>query len=64
MNYLFYIEVTAVASGFSCQLWFGGKFLQFLDGKTAATHITASTGLTPKKEADFRRYSETGMGGG
>ncbi|KAJ5720597.1 uncharacterized protein N7483_008531 [Penicillium malachiteum] len=33
----------------------GGGFLQYLDGKTAATHIIAST-LTPKKCEEFRRY--------
>ncbi|KAJ5899227.1 DNA repair protein Rev1 [Penicillium taxi] len=33
----------------------GGGFLQFLDGKTAATHIIASS-LTPKKREEFRRY--------
>lgn len=33
----------------------GGGFLQFLDGKTAATHIIASN-LTPKKKVEFRRY--------
>jgi len=33
----------------------GGGFLQYLDGKTAATHIIASS-LTPKKCEEFRRY--------
>ena len=33
----------------------GGGFLQYLDGKTTATHIIAS-GLTPKKREEFRRY--------
>ncbi|KAJ5856472.1 uncharacterized protein N7529_010416 [Penicillium soppii] len=33
----------------------GGGFLQFLDGKTTATHIIASV-LTPKKREEFRRY--------
>jgi DNA repair protein REV1 len=33
----------------------GGGFLQFLDGKTTATHIIASA-LTPKKREEFRRY--------
>ncbi|EKV07959.1 DNA damage repair protein Mus42, putative [Penicillium digitatum PHI26] len=33
----------------------GGGFLQYLDGKTAATHIIASA-LTPKKREEFRRY--------
>lgn len=33
----------------------GGGFLQYLDGKTAATHIIASN-LTPKKKIEFRRY--------
>ncbi|KAI9832819.1 MAG: deoxycytidyl transferase [Phylliscum demangeonii] len=33
----------------------GGGFLQYLDGKTTATHIIAST-LTPKKRVEFRRY--------
>ncbi|EGD93538.1 DNA damage repair protein Mus42 [Trichophyton tonsurans CBS 112818] len=33
----------------------GGGFLQYLDGKTAATHIIASA-LTPKKKEEFRRY--------
>jgi DNA repair protein REV1 len=32
-----------------------GGFLQYLDGKTAATHIIA-TSLTPKKREEFRRY--------
>ncbi|KAI2726099.1 hypothetical protein CBS147332_2986 [Penicillium roqueforti] len=34
---------------------YGGGFLQYLDGKTAATHIIA-TALTPKKREEFRRY--------
>ena len=33
----------------------GGGFLQYLDGKTNATHIIASS-LTPKKREEFRRY--------
>ncbi|KAJ5661859.1 uncharacterized protein N7477_009475 [Penicillium maclennaniae] len=33
----------------------GGGFLQYLDGKTIATHIIASS-LTPKKREEFRRY--------
>jgi DNA repair protein REV1 len=33
----------------------GGGFLQYLDGKTIATHIIASS-LTPKKCEEFRRY--------
>ncbi|KPM35612.1 hypothetical protein AK830_g10949 [Neonectria ditissima] len=33
----------------------GGGFLQYLDSKTMATHIIAST-LPPKKSADFNRY--------
>lgn len=33
----------------------GGGFLQYLDGKTSATHIIASA-LTPKKREEFRRY--------
>ncbi|KAJ5619796.1 hypothetical protein N7510_003780 [Penicillium lagena] len=33
----------------------GGGFLQYLDGKTFATHIIASS-LTPKKREEFRRY--------
>lgn len=33
----------------------GGGFLQYLDGKTAATHIIASS-LTLKKREEFRRY--------
>ncbi|KAJ0419447.1 hypothetical protein BJY00DRAFT_302186 [Aspergillus carlsbadensis] len=33
----------------------GGGFLQYLEGKTAATHIIASS-LTPKKRDEFRRY--------
>ncbi|KAM0493820.1 hypothetical protein ACHAP8_009042 [Fusarium lateritium] len=33
----------------------GGGFLQYLDSKTMATHIIAST-LPPKKSVDFNRY--------
>ncbi|KYK55593.1 hypothetical protein DCS_07556 [Drechmeria coniospora] len=33
----------------------GGGFLQYLDGKTMATHIIAST-LPPKKSVEFHRY--------
>lgn len=33
----------------------GGGFLQYLDSKTIATHIIASS-LTPKKREEFRRY--------
>ncbi|KAJ5168884.1 uncharacterized protein N7482_004478 [Penicillium canariense] len=33
----------------------GGGFLQYLDSKTLATHIIASS-LTPKKREEFRRY--------
>ena len=33
----------------------GGGFLQYLDGKTSATHIVAST-LTPKKREEFYKY--------
>lgn len=33
----------------------GGCFLQYLDGKTSATHLIAST-LTPKKKIEFRKY--------
>lgn len=33
----------------------GGGFLQYLDGKTSATHIIASS-LTPRKCEEFRRY--------
>ncbi|UPX10355.1 deoxycytidyl transferase [Ascochyta rabiei] len=33
----------------------GGGFLQYLDGKTAVTHIIASS-LTPKKVVEFRQY--------
>ena len=33
----------------------GGGFLQYLDGKTAVTHVIASN-LTPKKKIEFRRY--------
>ncbi|OAX81285.1 hypothetical protein ACJ72_04372 [Emergomyces africanus] len=32
-----------------------GGFLQYLDGKTSATHIIASA-LTPKKREEFRKY--------
>ncbi|KAF7118358.1 hypothetical protein CNMCM5793_007872 [Aspergillus hiratsukae] len=34
---------------------YGGGFLQYLDGKTVATHIIASS-LTPKKREEFKRY--------
>ncbi len=34
---------------------YGGGFMQYLDGKTAVTHIIASN-LTPKKKIEFRRY--------
>lgn len=34
---------------------YGGGFLQYLDGKTAVTHIIASN-LPPKKRVEFRRY--------
>jgi DNA repair protein REV1 len=34
---------------------YGGGFLQYLDNKTAATHIIASS-LTPKKREEFRKY--------
>ncbi|KEY71120.1 hypothetical protein S7711_00942 [Stachybotrys chartarum IBT 7711] len=34
---------------------YGGGFLQYLDSKTMATHIIAST-LPPKKSVDFSRY--------
>ena len=34
---------------------YGGGFMQYLDGKTAVTHIIASN-LTPKKKVEFRRY--------
>jgi DNA repair protein REV1 len=34
---------------------YGGGFLQYLDNKTAATHIIASS-LTPKKRDEFRKY--------
>ncbi|KAI1266808.1 impB/mucB/samB family protein [Xylariaceae sp. FL1019] len=34
---------------------YGAGFLQYLDGKTMATHIIASA-LTPKKMIEFRRY--------
>ncbi|EXJ93196.1 DNA repair protein REV1 [Capronia epimyces CBS 606.96] len=33
----------------------GGGFLQYLDGKTAVTHVVASN-LTPKKTVEFSRY--------
>lgn len=33
----------------------GGGFLQYLDGKTAVTHVVASH-LTPKKKVEFARY--------
>ncbi|RMD44011.1 hypothetical protein DV735_g1132, partial [Chaetothyriales sp. CBS 134920] len=33
----------------------GGGFLQYLDGKTAVTHLIASQ-LTPKKKVEFARY--------
>lgn len=33
----------------------GGGFLQYLDGKTSATHIIASA-LTPRKREEFRKY--------
>lgn len=33
----------------------GGSFLQYLDSKTVATHIIASS-LTPKKREEFRKY--------
>lgn len=33
----------------------GGGFMQYLDGKTAVTHVIASN-LTPKKKVDFARY--------
>jgi DNA repair protein REV1 len=33
----------------------GGGFIQYLDGKTMATHIIASN-LTPKKREEFKRY--------
>jgi DNA repair protein REV1 len=33
----------------------GGGFLQYLDGKTAVTHVIASS-LTPKKKVEFARY--------
>ncbi|KAF2834874.1 DNA repair protein [Patellaria atrata CBS 101060] len=33
----------------------GGGFLQYLEGKTAVTHIIASS-LTPKKAVEFRKY--------
>jgi len=33
----------------------GGGFLQYLDGKTVATHVVASQ-LTPKKKVEFARY--------
>ena len=34
---------------------YGGGFQQYLEGKTAVTHIIASN-LTPKKKAEFARY--------
>ncbi|KAL6249175.1 deoxycytidyl transferase [Rhinocladiella similis] len=34
---------------------YGGGFLQYLDGKTAVTHVVASN-LTPKKAVEFARY--------
>jgi DNA repair protein REV1 len=34
---------------------YGGGFMQYLDGKTAVTHIIASS-LTPKKAVEFKRY--------
>ncbi|KAF2147460.1 uncharacterized protein K452DRAFT_240935 [Aplosporella prunicola CBS 121167] len=34
---------------------YGGGFMQYLDGKTAVTHIIASN-LTPKKAVEFRKY--------
>ena len=34
---------------------YGGGFMQYLDGKTAVTHIIASN-LTPKKKIEFRKY--------
>jgi DNA repair protein REV1 len=34
---------------------YGGGFLQYLDGKTAVTHVVASH-LTPKKTVEFARY--------
>lgn len=34
---------------------YGAGFLQYLDGKTTATHIIASS-LTPKKVVEFRNY--------
>ena len=34
---------------------YGGGFQQYLDGKTAVTHIIASN-LTPKKKTEFARY--------
>jgi DNA repair protein REV1 len=33
----------------------GGGFLQYLDGKTAVTHVIAGS-LTPKKKVEFARY--------
>lgn len=33
----------------------GGGFLQYLDGKTACTHVVASH-LTPKKKVEFAKY--------
>ena len=34
----------------------GGGFMQYLDGKTAVTHVIASN-LTPKKKVEFRQVS-------
>ncbi|KAL9126463.1 MAG: hypothetical protein Q9217_004484 [Psora testacea] len=34
---------------------YGGGFMQYLDGKTAVTHIIASN-LTPKKKVEFSKY--------
>ena len=34
---------------------YGGGFMQYLDGKTTATHIIAAN-LTPRKKIEFRRY--------
>jgi DNA repair protein REV1 len=34
---------------------YGGGFMQYLDGKTAVTHIIASS-LTPRKKVEFRNY--------
>ena len=33
----------------------GGGFIQYLDGKTMATHVIAAS-LTPKKKEEFKRY--------